>query len=156
MQTLKGRVMTLAAQVADIGYAAVSAAWPRSAVSLEVERLAEHGYVVGAMYDMDFSLSFEEHGADATLAALRNAGFAVTERTPSTLCYVTARRRMPLRAFELQRATSTLQRIVAPYYGYAASVGPVGRVYVPAHVAERDAAREARDSVSRRLPSNAA
>lgn len=156
MQTLKERAMTLAAQVADIGYAAVAAIWPRSAVSLEVERLVEHGYVVGAMYDMDFSLSFEEDGAEVTLSALRNAGFSVSERTPSTLCYVTARRRMPLRAFDLQRATSVLQRIVAPYYGYAAAVGPVGRVYVPARVAERDAAREARDAVSRRLPSSAA
>ena len=157
MKTIKERAGTLVAEIADIGLAALSAAWPRSASSLEVERLSTHGYIVGATYDMDFSVTFDEAGAEAALASLRAEGFAITERTPSTLCYVTARRRMPLRAYDLQRATSALQRIVAPYYGFAAPIGPVGRVYVPAQAAERERDREgAAETTRRRMPSTAA
>jgi hypothetical protein len=156
MMRLKERAKALAANVADIGLAAYSAAWPRSTASREVERLAEHGYVVGETYDMDFTLSFDEEGADEALAAVRKAGFTITDPTRSTLCYATARKRVMLRAYHIVRATSVLQRIVAPYLGYAAPIGPIARVYVPPRTAERDKAREGQESVHRRVPSSAA
>ncbi len=152
MHKLKERAAALAADAADIGLAALSAAWPRSMASREVERLAEHGYIVGAEYEMDFSLSFDEMGAETALTALREAGFTVTERTRSTLCYATARRRMPLRAYDLERATNTLQRIVAPYFGYAAAIGPVARVYAPPRAADREATRKGAQEAPRRAP----
>lgn len=143
MKTVKERAVAIAVDAVDIGHAALAAAWPRSSAAREVERLAQHGYVAGATYEMDFSLSFDEAGADSALDAVRAAGFTVTERTRSTLCYATARRRIPLRAFDLQRATAVLQRIVDPFYGYAAAIGPVARVYAPSGAAEREAARVA-------------
>lgn len=140
METLKERAVSLAADVADIGTAALSALWPRSMASREMERLAEQGYIIGAEYEVDFILSFDETTADEALAAVRNAGFVVTERTRSTFCYATARRRIPLRAYHLDRATSLLQRVVAPYYGYASPLGPVARVYeAPREAAHRHA-----------------
>ena len=156
MKRLKDSAMALAAKVADIGLAAFSAAWPRSTASLEVERLVQHGYVVGAPYEMDFSLSFDEAGADETLAAVREAGFTVIESTRSTLCYATARRQVPLRAYHIVRATSVLQRIVAPFYGYAAPIGPVARVFVPPRAAERDKASEGAETARHHAPSTAA
>lgn len=157
MKTLKERAVAIVADVTDMGLAALSAAWPRSTASREVERLARHGYIIGATYEIDFSLSFDESGAEPTLDALRAAGFTVTERSRSTLCYATARRRLPLRAYEIERATSALQRIVAPYYGFAAPIGPVARVYVPPRAAEREAARaNVRNSAPRRAPLNTA
>ena len=156
MKRLKERAKALVADVADIGLAAFSAAWPRSTASREVERLAEHGYVVGEAYDMDFTVSFDEEGADEALAAVREAGFTITEPTRSTLCYATARKRVTLRAYHIVRATSVLQRIVAPYLGYAAPIGPIARVYVPARTAERDRAREGQETARRHAPSSAA
>ena len=156
MKRLKERAAALAADVADIGLAAFSAAWPRSTASLEVKRLAQHGYVVGATYEMDFTLSFDEAGADEALAAVRKAGFTISEPTRSMLCYATARKRVALRAYQIVRATSVLQRIVAPYYGYAAPIGPVARVYVPARAAEREKAREGHETARRHAPSSAA
>ena len=157
MEKLVERAVTLAADVAEIGGAALSAIWPRSIASREVERLAQHGYVVGATYEMDFTLSFDVSGVDEVLAAVREAGFTVADPARSTFCYATARRHVPLRAYHIDRATSVLQRIVAPYGGYAAPIGPVARVYVPARAAEREAARaEAREAKSRHAPSSAA
>ena len=156
MKKLMERAAALAADVADFGLAAYSAAWPRSTASREVERLAEHGYVVGETYEMDFTLSFDEAGADEALAAVRKAGFTITEPTRSTLCYATARKRVTLRAYDIVRATSVLQRIVAPYMGYAAPIGPVALAYVPARTAERDRAREGQETARRRVPSGAA
>lgn len=141
MKTVRERAVAIAAHAMDIGHAALAAVWPRSSASREVERLAQHGYIAGATYEIDFSLSFDEVGADSALDAVRAAGFTVTERSRSTLCYATARRRIPLRAFDLQRATATLQRIVDPFYGFAAAIGPVARVYAPQGAAEREAAR---------------
>ena len=157
MTKVKERAVAIAADALDIGHAALAAAWPRSAAAREIERLAEHGYMAGATYEMDFSLSFDEAGADAAFEAIRSAGFTVTERTRSTLCYATARRRIALRAFDLQRATATLQRIVDPYFGFAAAIGPVARVYVPPRAAEREADRvDVRSASTRHAPPSAA
>jgi hypothetical protein len=146
MEKLKEVAAAIVTGVADVGKAVFSAVWPRSSAAREIERLAEHGYVSGATYEMDFSLSFDEAGSDAALAEVRQAGFTVTERAGSaTLCYATARRRTTLRAYDLQRATSVLQRIVSRYYGYAAPIGPAARVY--------DIVGQ---GVSRRAPSSAA
>lgn len=141
MRSVREYATQIAADAVDIGYAALAAAWPRSSASREVERLTQHGYVPGATYEMDFSLSFDETGAETALDAIRSAGFTVTERTRSTLCYATARRQIALKAFDLHRATAVLQRIVDPYFGFAAPIGPIARVYVPPVAAEREAAR---------------
>ena len=49
----------LAADVVDAATAVLSAAWPRSLAAREVERLANDGYAVGEICDVDFSLAFD-------------------------------------------------------------------------------------------------
>lgn len=122
------RAIPLTARLADLGVAALEAVWPRSTAAREVDRLARDGYATGALYDVDFSVSFDEEFAEQAIAAIRDAGFTIVERVGSARVFVIVRSRLPLRAFHLSRSVALLDRLVAPYYGYATLLAPAARV----------------------------
>lgn len=129
MDPLKNRVGAVVADVADRGAALLSAVWPRSMAKWEVERLERDGYRVGELCDVDFSLAFDggayDRGvADVALPAVKRAGFSVGDRARAERGFVTVRRRVRLRAYDLSRAAARLNRLVAPYGGSAAVIGP--------------------------------
>jgi hypothetical protein len=125
MGHLLDRAPALAADVVDAATAALSAAWPRSLAAREVERLAEDGYAVGALCDVDFSLAFETaERVDLALAAVTLEGFAVLDRSQVARGFVTLRAPVRLRAYDLVRATSRLNRAVWRYGGFGTVIGP--------------------------------
>ena len=109
----------------DAAAAVFSAAWPRSLASREVHRLADDGYAVGEVCDVDFSLSLDAPELiEMALAAVYLQGFVVLDRTQSDRGFVTVRGPVRLRAYDLVRATSRLNRAVERYGGYGAVIGP--------------------------------
>ena len=127
MGHLLDRAPALAADVVDAAAAALSAAWPRSLAVREVERLAEDGYAVGELCDVDFSLAFETPElADMALAAIHLQGFTVLDRTQVTRGFATVRAPVRLRAYDLVRAQSRLNRAVGRYGAFGAVIGPAG------------------------------
>jgi hypothetical protein len=115
----------LAANVIDVATAAFSAAWPRSLAAREVERLAEDGYVIGEACDVDFALALDTPElADMALSAIALAGFTALARHPDAHGFVTVRAPVRLRAYDLVRATSRLNRAVWRYGGFAEVIGP--------------------------------
>jgi hypothetical protein len=127
MGHLLDRAPALAADVVDAATAALSAAWPRSLAAREVERLADDGYPVGEICDVDFSLAFDAPDlVDMALAAVHLQGFTVLDRTQAERGFVTVRAAVRLRAYDLVRATSRLNRAVWRYGGFGAAIGPAG------------------------------
>lgn len=124
MDALRNRLGAALAHVADAGAAIVAALSPRSMAKWEVRRLAAAGYLVGQRYDVDFSLAFDGEVADATLPAVRRAGFTVGDRDRQEKGFVTVRRRTRLRAYDISRAANRLNRVVTPHGGFAAVIGP--------------------------------
>ena len=123
----------LAVDVIDVATAALSAAWPRSLAAREVERLAEDGYAIGEACDVDFALALDAAElADMALSAAALAGFTPLDRHPDAHGFVTMRAAVRLRAYDLVRATSRLNRAVWRYGGFAEVIGPAK----PATVAE--------------------
>lgn len=115
----------LAADVIDVATAALSAAWPRSLAAREVERLAEDGYVIGEACDVDFALALHTPElADMALSAIALAGFTALDRHPDAHGFVTVRAPVRLRAYDLVRAASRLNRAVWRYGGFAEVIGP--------------------------------
>src|SRR5512145_1914615 len=99
MGHLLDRAPALAADMVDAATAALSAAWPRSLASREVDRLAGDGYAVGERCDVDFSLAFDApEVADMALAAVHLEGFTVLDRTQVTRGFATVRTSVRLRA----------------------------------------------------------
>jgi hypothetical protein len=125
MGHLLHRAPALAADVVDAATAVLTAAWPRSMVAREVERLAEDGYAIGELCDVDFSLAFETpEFIDMALAAVLLEGFTVLDRSQITRGFATVRAPIRLRAYDLVRATSRLNRVVSRYGGFGAAIGP--------------------------------
>lgn len=115
----------LAVDVIDVATAALSAAWPRSLAAREVERLAEDGYAIGEQCDVDFSLAVGTPDlADMALSAVALAGFTALDRHPDAHGFVIVRAPVRLRAYDLVRATSRLNRAVWRYGGFAEVIGP--------------------------------
>jgi hypothetical protein len=115
----------LAVDVIDVATAALSAAWPRSLAAREVERLAEDGYAIGEACDVDFALTLDTPElADMALSAVALAGFTPNARHPDAHGIVIVRAPVRLRAYDLVRATSRLNRAVWRYGGFAEVVGP--------------------------------
>jgi hypothetical protein len=125
MGHLLDRAPALAADVVDAATAALSAAWPRSLAAREVERLAEDGYAIGELCDVDFSLAFDTPDqVDMALAAVHLEGFTVLDQSQLTRGFVTVRAPVRLRAYDLVRTTARLNRAVWRYGGFGAVIGP--------------------------------
>lgn len=132
MDPLKGRrVGAVVADVADTGVALFAAVWPRSMAKFEISRLAADGYTAGQTYDVDFSVALENERADAALPAMREAGFTVgggarlgDGSRKAADGFVTVRRRVRLRAYDLSREQARLNRLASRFGGWAAVIGP--------------------------------
>jgi hypothetical protein len=125
MGHLLDRAPALAADVVDAATAALSAAWPRSLAAREVDRLAHDGFAVGKICDVDFSLAFDTPELiDMALAAVYLQGFTVLDRTQAERGFATVRAAVRLRAYDLVRATSRLNRAVWRYGGFGTVIGP--------------------------------
>lgn len=124
----KAREIPLLIRLADAGVAALEALWPRSAAAREVERLTRDGFEPGALYEVDFSVSFDEESAEEAMSAVRDAGFAIVGRVGSPRVFLIVRASMPLRAFHLSRAVALLDRLVTPFFGYATLLAPGARL----------------------------
>lgn len=111
-------------RLVDAAAGTCSAVWPRSVAAREITRLGEEGYAVGAFHEVMFAVSFDESASDAAVEMLRAAGFTVRDEAPARVgC--TAIARIPLTAYHLHIATSRLQRLLVPYNGFAAAIGPM-------------------------------
>jgi hypothetical protein len=125
MGHLLNHAPALAADVVDLATAALSAAWPRSLAAREVDRLAHDGYAIGEICDVDFSLAFDTPElVDMALAAVYLEGFTVLDRTQAARGFATVRATVRLRAYDLVRAASRLNRAVWRYGGFGAVIGP--------------------------------
>ena len=125
---LKAREIPLVARLADVGVAALEALWPRSMAAREIERLTRDGFEAGAVYEVDFSVSFDEECAEEAISAIRDAGFTIVERVGSPRVFLIVQAAMPLRAFHLSRTVAQLDRLVTPFFGYATLLAPGARV----------------------------
>ena len=131
MRHLLDHAPALAVDVIDVATAALSAAWPRSLAAREVERLAEDGYAIGQACEVDFALALDTPElADMALSAVALAGFIPLDRHPDAHGFVTVRAPVRLRAYDLVRATSRLNRAVWRYGGFAEVIGPAAPVAV--------------------------
>lgn len=109
----------------DAATAVLSAAWPRSLAAREVHRLADDGYAVGEVCDVDFSLSLDApEFIEMALAAVYLQGFVVLDRTQADRGFATVRGSVRLRAYDLVLATSRLNRAVERYGGFGTVIGP--------------------------------
>lgn len=125
MGYLLDRAPALAAAVVDAATAALAAAWPLSIAAREMERLAGDGYAIGQVCDVDFSLALDARElSDMALAAAMLAGFTVIDPDQASRGFVTVRAPVRLRAYDLLRATSRLNRAVWRYGGFAEIIGP--------------------------------
>lgn len=123
MSTLGTRLAALAADTTDTIIALAEAAWPRSMSSREIDRLARDGYEPGSVCDVYFLLSFDMPDWDRALGELQRAGFSVREGG-SLGPFVTVHTPVRLRAFELSLVSARLERVVAPFGGFATVIGP--------------------------------
>ncbi|HUF28566.1 MAG TPA: hypothetical protein VMM18_16425 [Gemmatimonadaceae bacterium] len=123
------RVVVGAANVAGMAVdcitSAAAAAWPRSVANGEVERLAGDGHEPGAVCDFGFVLALDPDDPDATLRAVRAAGFTIDYDPRRDRGYATVRSTLPLRAFHLSWTLTRLDRVARRNGGFAEMLGPV-------------------------------
>ena len=125
MGYLLERAPALAADVVDAASAALTAAWPLSLAAREMERLAGDGYTIGQVCEVDFSLALDAPDLrDMALSAAMLAGFTVIDPAQASRGFVTVRAPVRLRAYDLLRATSRLNRAVWRYGGFGEIIGP--------------------------------
>lgn len=132
MGYLLERAPSIAADMVDAATAVLSAAWPLSLAACEMERLAGDGYVIGEVCEMDFSLALDAREMiDMALSAAMLAGFTVLDPDQASRGFVTVRAPVRLRAYDLLRATSRLNRAVWRYGGFGEAIGPAAPVRRP-------------------------
>lgn len=125
MRPILDHAPALATDVIDIANAVLSAAWPRSLATREMERLVADGYTHGAVVNVDFAVAVESGDrAELALSAAALAGFHPLERIPDAHGFVTVRAPVRLRAYDLVRAASRLNRAVYRYGAFAEVIGP--------------------------------
>jgi hypothetical protein len=125
MGYLLDRAPALAADVVDAASAALTAVWPLSLAAREMERLAGDGYAIGQVCEVDFSLALDmPELSDMALSAAMLAGFTMVDSGQASRGFVTVRAPVRLRAYDLLRATSRLNRAVSRYGGFAEAIGP--------------------------------
>lgn len=136
MPTLSNRLAALAADTTDTVVALVEAAWPRSILSREIDRLASEGYEPGSVHEVYFLLSFDTPGWEHLLGQLQHEGFSIREGGPLGP-FVTVKTAVRLRAFELSLVGSRLDRVVAKYGGFSTLIGPAAARAVQSQPLER-------------------
>lgn len=124
MNTMLQHAATILAVVGEKVVAAAAAAWPRSLASREVERWVGDGYERGKPVVVEYLVSFDRIVPAAALAALMREGFVLGETSSPKECFVTVRATMKLNAYSLERSALLLDRLVEPFDGYAAVIGP--------------------------------
>ena len=114
----------LFATVVDTVRTALAAAWPRSTVRQEIDRLREEGHVEGESCEMAFSVSFDDAiTAAGALPALRAVADTV-DVTQARRGFLTARATVLVTPLELARAVTRLERSVRASGGFVAVIGP--------------------------------
>jgi hypothetical protein len=74
---------------------------------------------------VDFSLALDmPELSDMALSAAMLAGFTMVDSGQASRGFVTVRAPVRLRAYDLLRATSRLNRAVSRYGGFAEAIGP--------------------------------
>lgn len=131
-----------AARAADLARAALLAAWPKSGASYEVARLVEQGYEKGEACDMAFSVALADPSrASDAAASARVAGYTV-DTTQLSRGFITVQTSVEIRTFDIAKAIARLERLVGPYDGFVAVIGPVqaprSGVRVPVQVEDDD------------------
>ena len=128
-----------AAIVADTVHATLAAAWPRSAVRNEIDRLREEGHLAGEGCEMAFSVAFPDSATAGEASALvRRAGYAL-DLAGLERGFVTARRAVRLTPWELARAVARLERVARAHGGFVAIIGPTrGPAAAPLRAARLD------------------
>lgn len=117
-------LFSAAAVVADTVHATIAAAWPRSGVRYEIDRLREEGHLEGEACEMAFSVSFADAATAADASAqVRRAGYAL-DLAGVERGFVTARRQVRLTPWELAQAVARLERATRAHGGFVAVVGP--------------------------------
>ena len=113
-----------AALVADTVLATFAAAWPRSEVRHEIDRLREEGHLAGEACEMAFSVSFADAATAADASArVRRAGYAL-DLGALDRGFVTARAQVRLTPWELARSVARLERMARSHGGFVAIIGP--------------------------------
>jgi len=117
--------VSAAARAADLARASMLAAWPRSGAAYEVARLVEEGYEKGERCDMAFSVSVADQSrASDAAASARVAGYTV-DTSQLSRGFITVQTPVELRTFGIAQAIARLERLVGPYDGFVAVIGPV-------------------------------
>lgn len=124
MNTMLQHAATFLAVVGERVVAAAAASWPRSLASREVERWVGDGYERGKPVIVEYLVSFDRIVPAGALAALSREGFAIGEASNPNEYFVTVRATMKLNAYALERSALLLDRLVEPFEGYAAVIGP--------------------------------
>ena len=115
---------TTLAVVGEKVVAAAAASWPRSLASREVDRWVGDGYERDEPVVVEYLVSFDRIVPAAALDALQRAGFAIGESSSQESGFMTVRATMKLTAYSLESTALLLDRVVAPFDGYAAVIGP--------------------------------
>lgn len=124
MNTMAQGAATVLAVIGERVAAMAAASWPRSIASREVERWVGDGYERGKPVVVEYLVSFDRPIPAGALAALVREGFVIGEASDPDDSFVTVRATMNLTAYSLEKSALALDRIVAPFEGYAAVIGP--------------------------------
>jgi hypothetical protein len=119
MPSTRHGIASVLAELADGIAATMASLWPRSAASLEANRLASDGHPAGEVCDVHFLVSFDDAMPDEALMAIRAGGFAIREAGDPIRGFITVRRRVRLGAYALSLAGARLDRIAARFGGFA-------------------------------------
>ena len=121
---MSGMSFSAVALVADTVHATLAAAWPRSAVRHEIDRLREEGHLAGEACELAFSVSFADSATAADASAkVRRAGYAL-DLAGLERGFVTARAQVRLTPWELARSVARLERVARAHGGFVAVIGP--------------------------------
>ena len=124
MNTMLQRAANVLAVIGERVVAVAAGWWPRSLASREVERWVGDGYERGKPVVVEYLVSFDRLIPAGALGALAREGFVIGDASSPNDAFVTVRATMKLTAYWLERTALTLDRVVAPFDGYAAVIGP--------------------------------
>jgi hypothetical protein len=110
----------------DTVFALTAAVWPRSAAALDVKRLVDDGYTVGATYETAFSLDFEETGDGlAAVSQLGASRVIVGDRRDAAAEFITVCVPVVLTPYAVSLAAARVNRIAREHGGFATMIGPL-------------------------------
>lgn len=144
MQRARVGAVNAAEMAVDCITSAAAAAWPRSVMNGEVERLVGEGHEAGKSCDFAFVLAVDPEDADVTLRDVRAAGFTIEEDDRRDRGYATVRSTLPLRAFHLSWTLARLNRVARRHGGFAEMLGPAQAAVTLGRLRDSAAGRELR------------